>query len=75
MKSVHFVLTRIAFMLATDKAKTMVYLSPNTDSQLRIFAARHRKGLSEVVEAALLHCLDNRHFIEKLTPKKEEIDY
>ena len=62
-------------MLATDKSRVTVHLNPTVDEKLRLFGVRHRKNLSEIVEAALLHCLDNRHFIEKLTPKKEEIDY
>ena len=62
-------------MQTTDKVRTGLYMSPKVDEALRLFAVRHRKSNSEVVEAALLHCLDNPHFIEKLTPKKEEIDY
>ena len=59
----------------SDKLKLTISIDPTVDEKLRLFGVRHRKNLSEIVEAALLHCLDNRHFIEKLTPKKEEIDY
>jgi|NOAtaT_6_FD_contig_123_591_length_453_multi_10_in_0_out_0_1 hypothetical protein len=62
-------------MLATDKSRLTVHLDPNVDEKVRIFGVKHRKNLSEIVEASLLHCLDNRHFIEKLTKKEEEIDY
>ena len=62
-------------MQTTDKARLTAMIDPTVDEKLRLFGVRHRKSLSEIVEAALLHCLDNPHFIEKLTPKKEEIDY
>ena len=62
-------------MQTTDKARLTAMIDPTVDEKIRLFGVRHRKNLSEIVEAALLHCLDNRHFIEKLTPKKEEIDY
>jgi len=62
-------------MLATDKARLTVHISPDVDEKLRIFCVKHRKKMSEVNEAALLHCLDNKHFINKLTKKEEEIDY
>lgn len=62
-------------MQTTDKVRTGLYLSQNVDEALRIFAVRHRKSNSEIVEAALLHCLDNRHFAKTLTKKEEEIDY
>ena len=62
-------------MQTTDKARLTVMIDSSIDEKLRIFSVRHRiNNLSEITEAALLHCLDNRHFIEKLT-KKEEIDY
>lgn len=62
-------------MLATDKSRLTVHLDSSVDEKVRIFAVKHRKNISEIVEAMLLHCLDNRHFIEKLTKKEEEIDY
>jgi hypothetical protein len=63
-------------MLATEKAKVTVYIDLVVEDKLRIFSAKHRiNNLSLITEAALLHCLDNRHFIEKLTKKEEEIDY
>lgn len=66
----------VLLMQTTDKERLGVYLSPSVDKKLRIFSVNHQiKNLSEIVEAALLHCLDNRHFIEKLTKKEEEIDY
>lgn len=61
-------------MIASDKAKTMIYLTTDTDTNLRVLAARHRKGISELAEAMILHCLSDRHFIKKLTAKKEEYD-
>lgn len=60
-------------MIATDKARLTVHLDPNVDEMLRIFCVKHRKQLSGVTEAALLHSLEDHHFLEKLT-KKEEID-
>jgi hypothetical protein len=62
-------------MQTTDKARLTAMIDPKLDEKVRVFGARNRKNLSEIVEAALLHCLDNRHFIEKLTKKEEEIDY
>ena len=77
MKGVHIKLKREPFMLATDKARIMVYLAPKTDEKLRALAFKHRKStnISALTEAMILHCLDNRHFIEKLTKKEEEIPY
>lgn len=61
-------------MIATDKAKVTIYIDSSVDEKLRVFSARHRiNNLSLITQAALLHCLDDHHFIEKLT-KKEEID-
>lgn len=60
-------------MLATDKIRVTVYLVPSTEEKLRLSVVHHRKNLSEITQAALEHCLDDPHFIEKLT-KKEEID-
>ena len=62
-------------MFIDSKARLNPTVSAEADEKLRMFCVKHRKNISEVVEAALLHCLDNHHFIEKLTPKKEEIDY
>lgn len=62
-------------MFTESKARLNPTISTDTDEKLRMFCVKHRKNISEVIEAALLHCLDNRHFIEKLTTKKEEIDY
>ena len=62
-------------MLIDSKARLNPTVSAEADEKLRMFCVKHRKNISEVVEAALLHCLDNPHFIKKLTPKKEEIDY
>jgi hypothetical protein len=74
MKSIQFKLTGIPFMLASDKARTMVYLSTDTDTNLRVLAARHRKGISELAEAMILHCLGDRKFLNSLK-KEEAIDY
>jgi hypothetical protein len=49
-------------------------LPPELDKKLRIFAVHQDKNLSEIVEAMIHHCLSDRHFIEKLTKKEEEID-
>lgn len=65
-------------MQTTDKVRTGLYLSEMTDESLRMFAVRHRKSNSDVVEAALLHCLEDPCFIEKFQgklPKKEEVDH
>jgi hypothetical protein len=62
-------------MQTTDKARLTAMIDPSVDEKVRMFGVKHRKNLSEIVEASLLHCLDNRHFIEKLTKKEEEIDY
>jgi len=62
-------------MQTTDKARLTAMISPELDKKLRLFAVHQDKNLSEIVEAALLHCLDNRHFIEKLTKKEEAIPY
>jgi hypothetical protein len=63
-------------MLATEKAKVTVYIESSVEDKLRNFSVKHRiNNLSAITEAALLHCLDNRHFIEKLTKKEEAIDY
>ena len=62
-------------MLATDKSRVTVHLDPTVDEKLRLFGVRHRKNLSEIVEAMIHHCADNPQFIKKISPKKEEIDY
>lgn len=63
----------LLLMQATDKERLGVYLSPSVDKKLRIFSVNHQvKNLSEIVEAALLHCLDNKAFINKISLKKEE---
>jgi hypothetical protein len=52
----------------TDKEKLTVSISAEIDTNLRLFAIRHGKmQLSEIVEAALEHCLDNPNFIKRLT--------
>jgi hypothetical protein len=62
-------------MLATDKAKITFYLDPSVEKKLRVFSVEHDiNNLSLIVEATLKHCLTDRHFIEKLTKKEEEID-
>ena len=62
-------------MFTDSKARLNISVSAETDEKLRIFCVKHRKNMSEVTEAALLHCLDNKHFINKLTKKEEEIPY
>ena len=62
-------------MFTDSKARLNISISTDSDEKLRIFCVKHRKNMSEVTEAALLHCLDNPHFIKKLTKKEEEIDY
>jgi hypothetical protein len=64
----------VILMQTSDKVRTGLYLSPKVDESLRMFAVRHRISNSDVVEAALLHCLDNRHFIDKLTKKEEDCE-
>jgi len=75
MKGIQIKLTGVPFMLATDKARIMVYLDPSTDEKLRSLAFKHRKttNISALTEAMILHCLGNRKFLDSL--KKEEIDY
>ena len=74
MKGVQIKLTRDPFMLSTDKSRIMVYLDPETDEKLRALAFKHRKNtnISALTEAMILHCLSDRHFIKKLSLKKEE---
>ncbi|WP_103668416.1 hypothetical protein [Pseudanabaena sp. BC1403] len=60
-------------MQTTDKARVTAMLSPDTDKKLRLFVVHQGSNLSETVEAMILHCIDNPHFINELT-KKEEID-
>jgi hypothetical protein len=65
-------------MIATDKVRLTAYISPELDDKVRIFCVKHRKtvNISELVEAALLHCFADKQFINKISPKKEEeIDY
>ena len=59
-------------MLATDKARIMVYLESSTDDKLRNLAFKHRKthNISSLSEAMILHCLGDRKFLNSL--KKEE---
>ena len=61
-------------MQTTDKARLTVTISPDTDEKLRELAFKHRKtaNISAVTEAMILHCLSDRHFIKKLSLKKEE---
>lgn len=63
-------------MCTEEKTRLNLVLSSDTDEKLRALAFKHRKttNISALTEAMILHCLGNRHFIEKLT-KKEEIDY
>lgn len=65
-------LLKLQFMQTTDKARVTAMIDSSTDEKLRIFCVKHRKNMSEVTEAALLHCLDNKTFINKISPKKEE---
>jgi len=62
-------------MYTDNKSRLNIVVGAEVDEKLRLFCVKHRKQLSEVTEAALLHCLDNRHFIEKLTKKEEAIPY
>lgn len=61
-------------MLATDKtidkSRLTVHLTPDVDEKVRIFAVKHRKNLSELTEAMILHCLGDKKFLNSL--KKEE---
>ncbi|MCY7331274.1 MAG: hypothetical protein LH649_01150 [Pseudanabaena sp. CAN_BIN31] len=62
-------------MIATDKIRLTTHISPEVDEKLRIFSIKHRiNNLSAITEAALLHCLDNKHFINKISPKKRRSD-
>ena len=65
------------YMYAETKARLSLVISTDADDKLRKLVFDHRKtvNLSEIVEAMIHHCAHNRHFIEKLTKKEEEIDY
>ena len=58
----------------TSKAKLTISVEESTDGKLRELAFKHRKttNISALTEAMILHCLSDRHFIKKLSPKKEE---
>jgi hypothetical protein len=76
LKGVNIKLKGKLFMLAVEKAKVTIYIDSSVEKKLRIFSVSHDiNNLSLITEAALLHCLDNRHFINKLTKKEEEIDH
>jgi hypothetical protein len=64
----------VILMQTSDKVRTGLYLSPKVDESLRIFAVRHRISNSDVVEAMIVHCLSNKHFVEKLTKKEEDCE-
>ncbi|NUN66347.1 hypothetical protein HCU40_16705 [Pseudanabaena biceps] len=58
------------------KSPVQIRLTPSVEKKLRLFSVEHDiNNISEVAEAALVHCLSNSHFIKKLTKKEEEIDY
>lgn len=61
-------------MQTTDKSRLTALISPDTDEKLRALAFKHRKttNISALTEAMILHCLSDRHFIKKLSLKKEE---
>jgi hypothetical protein len=56
--------------LTTNKLKLTISLREPVDEELRMFGARHRKQLSEIVEAALDRCLNDRQFITEMSKKK-----
>lgn len=58
----------------TSKAKLTISVEESTDEKLRALAFKHRKNtnISALTEAMILHCLSDRHFIKKLSQKKEE---
>lgn len=64
-------------MYTDTKARLNIVVSSEADDKLRKLVFDHRKtlNLSEIVEAMIHHCVGNRAFINKLTTKKEEIDY
>ena len=61
-------------MQTTDKARLTALVSPDVDEKLRALVFKHRKttNISALTEAMILHCLSDRHFIKKLSLKKEE---
>ena len=61
-------------MQTTDKARLTALVSPDVDEKFRALAFKHRKttNISALTEAMILHCLSDRHFIKKLSLKKEE---
>jgi hypothetical protein len=62
--------------MTTNTVPLQCRIDEKLDSELRVFAATHRiKRPAVIIEAALKHCLNNSHFIEKLAKKEEEIDH
>ncbi|CAN1211896.1 hypothetical protein TUMEXPCC7403_16950 [Tumidithrix helvetica PCC 7403] len=61
-------------MYSTDtKSRLNITIDSGIDEQLRVLSARHRGStLSSIVEDALRHCLENRHFLERLKAKHEK---
>jgi predicted transcriptional regulator len=54
---------------STEKLKLTISLSPETDQKLRLFAAKNRKHLSQVVEYALSRAFSDEEFIEFILTK------
>ncbi|MFN7809390.1 MAG: hypothetical protein ACK5QB_12525 [Pseudanabaena sp.] len=54
---------------STEKLKLTISLSPETDQKLRLFAAKNRKQLSQVVEYALSRAFSDEEFIEFILTK------
>lgn len=63
----------------SNKVSLQARIDEDIDIKLRELAAKHRKRPNEILSVALSHCFGNKHFLstlpEKLSPKKEEIDY
>lgn len=56
-------------MIAADKVKTTLYLSPELDTYFRRLAVDHRRPISEIWEFVGDHCKDNINFLENLKAK------
>ncbi|MEM2367984.1 MAG: hypothetical protein QXQ50_07110 [Candidatus Bathyarchaeia archaeon] len=58
-------------MKENSKEKLTIYLPPELAMKLRIFAVKHRKRISEVIQSALLFYLQH-HDLTEDDKKKEQ---
>ncbi len=52
-------------MKENNKEKLTIYLPPELAMKLRIFAVKHRKRISEVIQSALLFYLQHHDLAEE----------